>query len=244
MTRSQAKNRTRLDSTAGDLIAVSSYSRLVALAKHLNRFDASTAPCASTSNAVPYALGRLRVIACIGTPYVIYAILPCLTTSVPLSTTPGLVHPHPDCRCKMGTFVFRLPHPRRLPPAREGLPFTDPKASRWQRKSAISSSLDPPNGFDHTTMILRPTPNCATFPHPLEPRQRVLEMDRGVVAQEQPVARPLRRRQVHHHQHVRGLLAGDDPLTDHVLRQPGLCDGHPVLHVDPRRGRGRCPPRR
>ena len=57
-------------------------------------------------------------------------------------------------------------------------------------------------------------------------------MDRGVVAQEQPIARPFRRGQVHHHQHVRGLLAGDDPLPHHVLRQPGLRDGHPVLHVD------------
>jgi hypothetical protein len=67
--------------------------------------------------------------------------------------------------------------------------------------------------------------------HAFEPRQHVLDLQVGVVRQEDRIARLVGREQVHHHQDVgRGLGDGDADLL-HGERQARIGDGDAVLHL-------------
>jgi hypothetical protein len=62
--------------------------------------------------------------------------------------------------------------------------------------------------------------------------ERVLEADRGVIAEEQAVARTVGRRQSDDLQDRSALLLGDDALGLDGIRQRRQCRGEPVLHLD------------
>ena len=65
----------------------------------------------------------------------------------------------------------------------------------------------------------------------MNPRQRVVDMERRVVGQEQVVVARIVRADGHRQQDLRLALGHRDPLLQDLLRQLALGDGDLVLHV-------------
>ena len=77
--------------------------------------------------------------------------------------------------------------------------------------------------------IVTPTENLG-IAHTANPRQRITDMQAGIVAQVKRVVAAVRGSQVHHHQEGGRLLLGGDPLPPHILGQPCQRLAHPVLY--------------